>query len=226
MPDNFENFAPYAPGAAITGIIDQHRLRGLANPVTLTALERIGVKPTMTSRSHQTLRFLGLIDEAGNHLPAMDILRRATTEEFPSALAEVVQAAYLPVFTSVDPAMADDIRLADAFRGFEPATQRDKMIALFRALCEKAGLMPAVSRRTAKRTSDSPAVRRTPTPKNNGITSPPAVDPPPPPIRQDLRMVSAVFEQLPQTGKWTAERRERWLAAMTAAVDLLVEVEA
>ncbi|MBA2275802.1 MAG: DUF5343 domain-containing protein [Chloroflexi bacterium] len=94
----------------------------------------------------QALRFLGLVDEGGNRLEGFEQLRRANTDEYPGVLAEVVRAAYLPVFTIVDPATDSDTAIADAFRGYEPAAQREKMISIFRGLCVRAGLIPAETR--------------------------------------------------------------------------------
>lgn len=232
MADNFENFAPYAPGVAVERTIDHHRGVGLANPVTYTTLLRIGIKETMVSRTHQTLRFLGFIDEQGTHLPAFDRLRRASETEYPAVLAEVLQAAYLPVFTSINPATADDIQLADAFRGFEPSAQRVKMVTLFRVLCQRAGIMPELVRRQGK----TGRVYILNKPQQSNLRKPAEAQPSPaapePPraftpsmaTRADYALVSSVFQQLPQNGRWTEGRRERWLSAMTSAVDLLVDV--
>jgi hypothetical protein len=139
-----DNFAPYAPAKAVVGVINQLRDKGLPNPVTGMVLERIGVAASMTPRTLQALRFLGLVDEDGNWLENLERLSRAKTEEFPGVLAEIVQAAYLPVFTIVNPATDSDTAISDAFRGFEPRNQRDKMIALFRGLCVRAEIIPCL----------------------------------------------------------------------------------
>ena len=55
-----------------------------------------------------------------------------------------------------------------------------------------------------------------------GIYVPPAYVPPEP---IDYRAISAVIQELPRSRAWSAEHRERWLAAMAAVVDLLIEVQ-
>jgi len=40
----------------------------------------------------------------------------------------------------------------------------------------------------------------------------------------DYRVISALVHQLPQDGRWTAAARERWLTAMTAALDYMFEL--
>jgi len=39
-----------------------------------------------------------------------------------------------------------------------------------------------------------------------------------------LILVSAIVQQLPREGKWTASKRQHWMDAMTSAIDLLIEV--
>lgn len=46
-----------------------------------------------------------------------------------------------------------------------------------------------------------------------------------PPSAIDYQVISAIIQQLPRDARWTMARRERWLKAMTAAIDLLIEVE-
>ena len=40
----------------------------------------------------------------------------------------------------------------------------------------------------------------------------------------DLRLIDNLIAVLPGSGEWTAEERERWLLALTAIVDLLIDV--
>src|SRR5437660_1056747 len=110
------NFAPYAPKKAVLSVVRRYRDTGLTEPLTFTGLESVGIPASTTSRTLQTLRFLGLVDEGGNLTEAAKRLKRATTAEYPDVLAEIVRAAYLNVFTIVDPAKHDDIAIADAFR--------------------------------------------------------------------------------------------------------------
>lgn len=223
-----DNFAPYAPAKAVVGVIDQLRKQGLPEPLTLTGLERVGVATSMTPRTLQTLRFLGMIDEGGNRLENYDRLSRAKTDEFPGVLAEIVQAAYLQVFTIVNPATDTDTAIADAFRGFEPQNQRGKMISLFRGLCVRAGIIPASAAPKGgapKRSVGGALAPKPGTPKR---------EPAPEPERSaetddggavDIRLITAIIQQLPRERRWSAARRERWLAAITSAVDLLIETE-
>lgn len=43
--------------------------------------------------------------------------------------------------------------------------------------------------------------------------------------RPEARMVSQLIDMLPRTGMWTARRREVWLKALAATLDLVIEVE-
>ena len=228
LPDNF---CPYAPGASVMKAIDAHRDHGLADPVTSLVLGRIGVPDTMNGRTRAALQFLGLIDDQGNHGEAFGRLRRATTEEFPGLLAEIIQAAYQPVLVSVNIATADATRLSDAFRGFEPQAQRGKMVALFRVLAARAGLLDAPRHRGAGKRTATPARPRVTTVTTSHSdempTLPPLHAPPlptPPSTRRDYRLIASVFERLPDEGRWSAARRARWLQLVAAAVDELVEV--
>jgi hypothetical protein len=225
------NFAPYAPYKQVQATITRYRERGLPELLTATDLERIGVPSGMAPRTLRALRFLGLIDEGGNRLAPFEELKRAKKEEYPQRLAEIVRGAYLPVFQIVDPAQDSDTDLDDAFRHFEPSAQRAKMIALFRGLAEEAEIIPKGKPRQREGGSRRPE----PTPSRPRATSRPVKAGPSEPVTHlmfvpeepmpDYRLVQAVIQQLPREQKWTAARRERWIQALTSAVDLMFEIQ-
>jgi hypothetical protein len=226
-------FAPYAPAKAVLGVIDRFRDRGLPDPLTPGTLEQVGVPMSMAPRTLQALRFLGLVDEGGNRLDGFEQLRRAKTDEYPAALAEIVRAAYLPVFTIVDPATDADTTIADAFRGYEPGAQRGKMISLFRGLCIRAGLIQPTTRPKGGAPKKPVGGALGPKPKPSATRTTPdqtvsdrVADPRPEEATGgiDIRLITAIIQQLPRERRWSAGRRERWIAALTTALDLLIEV--
>ena len=216
-----EHFAPYSSASAVLGVIRQLRNRGLPDPLTTTALEAVGVPPSMTAFTLKALVFLGLIDESGNITAAFTRIRRATTEEYPGALAEVVRGAYLKVFTVVDPAIDGEVRITDAFREFEPAKQRDKMVRLFLGLCEEAGIVPKGTVGQRKISTPGPRQRREALPEVPDDKGSKALPPPPPPPDKQLHAgVAGLIADLPSRGtRWEKVERDRWLAAFTNSLD-------
>ena len=223
---------PYAPVTNVLTVIRRLRDRGLPDPLTLQELERIGIPAGNAPRTLATLRFLGLVDDECAQTSVFERLGRASTDEYPEILAEVVRAAYASVFTVVDPAQDNDIALNDAFRHYEPQLQRSRMVTLFLGLCREAGIVPGgPPRRKAKlrRLTEGQAITRPPVQviKPRTIESTEAFGQPTvtqPESGSDYRLISAVMQQLPKDGKWTKARRDRWLEAVAANVDLLVEM--
>lgn len=121
--DMEEQFAPYAPAKSVLLPINRYRERGLNWPLTAKSLEQIGVPDSMAPRTLQALRFLGLVGEDDQATESFKRIKQASEEEYPSQLAEVIRAAYLPVFSIVDPGRDGDVAIVDAFRRYDPSAQ-------------------------------------------------------------------------------------------------------
>lgn len=225
--------APYAPTNAVVDVIRRFRDRGLPEPVTKAALEQVGVSQGNAPRTLQALKFLGLVDEEGRTTDTFTRLRQASTEEYPNTLGEVIRSAYHSIFGIVDPAQDALTVIDDAFRGYSPASQRDRMVRLFMGLCHEAGIVS--EEQLPNRQSQSPrqqssrksTSKRTQQPKTTAERT--AVDEEPKSETEDAaahdyRLVNVLIQQLPRDGKWTDARRTLWINAMTSAVDLLVEI--
>jgi hypothetical protein len=224
--------APYAPVNNVLTVIRRLGERGLPDPLTLQELERIGIPAGNAPRTLAALRFLGLVDDDGGRTQALDRLGRASTQEYPEVLAEIVRAAYQSIFTVVVPGQDNEIALYDAFRYYHPEAQRNRMVTLFLGLCQEAGIVPGgPPQRKAKlrRVTGGQAAARPPAQviRPKSIETAEAVSQPT--VTQaeggpDYGLISAVMQQLPKNGKWTRARRDKWIQAVTASVDLLVEV--
>jgi hypothetical protein len=160
--------APYAPLANVLAVVKRLHDRGIPEPVTPDSLTVLSIPPGNAPRTLQALRFLGIVAEDGLLLPAAERLRRASSDEYPETLAEIIREAYAPIFKVVDPATDTEVRVADAFRQYDPAAQRSRMVTLFLGLCAEAGI--ATDRPKRKATPGRPkrdAARR-PTPVSSG----------------------------------------------------------
>lgn len=222
---------PYAPPSNVVGVINRFRDRGLTEPVTKNTLEQVGVSPGNAPRTLATLKFLGLVDEEGHTTDTFKRVRQASTPEYPAALAEVLRNAYKPVFNIVDPAEDEVFKIEDAFRGFEPGSQRQRMVTLFLGLCAEAQLIPEDKSPKVQSPTrrQRPTSQRTPPRQKANQDSPPSEETP---LRREAEdtphnypLVQAVVGQLPKGGTWTQKRRDLWMQAMTSAVDLAVEIE-
>src|SRR5258708_2936273 len=150
MPISPEGPAPYGPAATVLLVLERYRERGLQTPFTTEVLVKAGVSESLTRRRLQTLKLLELVDDDGNPASALQEYARASTEDAKTRLAQVVRDAYRPVFDFADPAVDPPDRIRDAFRGFVPRGQQERMVALFMGLCEHAGLAPETANRPTR----------------------------------------------------------------------------
>jgi len=231
MPIRSGGTAPYGPPAAVLAVIRGFRDRGLATPFTPEVLLRAGVTESVIPRTLKSLEGLDLIDKDGMPTSQMEGLRRATTEDFPARLEEVVRSVYAEVFQFTDPAKDDATRVADAFRAYEPVGQRGRMVTLFMGLCEAAGIVEkkpgaaTVSGSVQARTQVRPARA-----SGNG-GRPPSVGP-----RARIRnaenallpaTLTALLGELPGEGQgWPKARRDAFLATFASFLDFYYPITA
>jgi hypothetical protein len=141
--------APYAPVRNVLEVLQNLRDRGLQVPVTIDRLQNLGVPEGNAPRTLQALKFLGIVADDGQLEASAELLHRATTEEYPHLLEEIVRKAYAPVWEVTDPATATEVKIADAFRQYDPAAQRPRMVTLFLGLCVEAGIVQRAQRQAA-----------------------------------------------------------------------------
>ncbi len=140
------------------------------------------------------------------------------------------------VFTIVDPAEATDIEINDAFPYYQPQAQRGRMVTLFIGLCQEVGLVAGGPPETRKRTRAvmagklstvsqfatlrKPQIETSHTQETTGTLNGNSTG-----VGQEYALLQGLLQQLPSNKKWTQERRDRWLQAFTASVDLLIDIE-
>lgn len=159
--------APYGPASNVLQLLRRAHDKGLPEKLTSKELERVGVTDDGTARKIlRTLRFLKLIDDEGTQLPLFDTFQRATSDEYAAVLAGILREAYADVFRIIgnNPAEASDVDIDNAFRRYDPQSQRARMVLLFQALLREAQLREGgpTERRSRRRSSDSaPGTRPT-----------------------------------------------------------------
>jgi hypothetical protein len=228
--------APYVRPNGVLSLIERQRRGKLPQPITTHTLRTIGVPASIAHQPILALKFLGLIDEDGYPTEAFIRLRDAGSADYPGVLADIVRAAYAPIFQIIDPTEDDHQRILDAFQPYQPGGQRERMVQLFLALCAEAGIVPKPEGpariRTPRPPSANPRRQRDqgkpppdppPDTRTNGRDH---VDPPPldPPRSDYHRLLATLIDGLPSNRQWGSKTdRDNWLTAMTSMIDWLIK---
>lgn len=134
--------APYPPAGKVIDLVERHRAQGLPTPLNADKIERLTGTPGLAQRLMKTLTLLDLIDGEGAPTAQFENLAKVPTDaEFKDRFADMIRSAYADVFQYIDPANATYEQIEGQFRNYTPRGQLARMVALFRGLCEYAGLM-------------------------------------------------------------------------------------
>src|SRR5690349_20062494 len=125
-----EGRAPYASAGSVQKVIEKHRQVGLQS-VDLRKLQQIGITEALAPRTLYALEALGFYDNAGNVTPEFDALRKVPDHDFKPRLAALLREGYAPILEVLDPSVASQADVENAFRGFEPTGQISRIVQLF-----------------------------------------------------------------------------------------------
>lgn len=228
--------APYAPASAVIDVVRQHRDRGLPTPITTDVIERAGITDALAPRVMKTLTLFDLVDGEGQETAQFTELAKAPEGEFKDHFAAVLRSAYADVFQYVDPATDDPTRVRDQFRHYTPRGQQERMVTLFRGLCEFAGVIVADQQSPSERRPRPPRKTK-PKPKGekNG-KRPGETGLPRSPVPEEFQpaalpasgqhpLIQGLLLELPPAGEvWPKRARENWTKAALANFDLLYEL--
>ncbi|MCA9826515.1 MAG: DUF5343 domain-containing protein [Dehalococcoidia bacterium] len=229
-----ETNRPYASPGNIRDVLKRYRQVNLPAVVTATDLAIAGVPENVSHRVAFALRFLGMVNENNEPTPEWRSLCAATEEDYSLQLSAMVKKAYAEVFERVNPETDSQDVIRQAFQPYTPKSQIGRMVTFFLTMCNEAGMvtLDAPKKRPTKRqsqntrSSSSPPRAENKPSGNNGTPAPtPPATPTPTSLQPDYSVIAAIMGRLPANHRWTASQRERWLAAVGAAVDLVVEVE-
>lgn len=222
-----QSSAPYTAGSAILSVIRRFRERGLSTPINAEVLVRAGVSETLVPRTLPALVTLELIDDKGEPTQTFQKIRTVPEADYQTCLADWLRSVYADVFSFVDPAKDDAIRVRDAFRSYVPTGQQDRMVALFLALCAEAGIVSEV-----KKSEPKPATRK-PYKVYSGVPVPPkrgktiAIVSPPQQQQNGLDpALAGILQSIPspQMG-WTQETRDKFLTTFGAVLDFVIPIK-
>ncbi len=139
--------APAAGMVNILSVIRRYRLRDFPRRFSPDDLHHVGIPFIDVDRTMHALKLLELISPADTPTERFQKIQDCESEEeYHAALEELLRDIYEPVFEMVpDVSKASDIKMRSVFREYEPPEERDRMIALFRALCAEAGMIDQAS---------------------------------------------------------------------------------
>lgn len=223
---------PYTTATAATLIMDKLR-DGLVGPLNADVLVRAGVSESLANRTLMSLKILDILDENGNLLPQFqELMLTRSDDEYKTRFQEWLRATYVDVLQFTDPTVDSPVKVAGAFRTYQPSGQRQGMAALLIGLWRYAGLPTS---EPAPNPSDRPQKPKSSgRPRPSTGQRPESRTPSPPAVPATSRGINTeglppglvgLLHQIPRDGAgWPVAKREAFLAAFMAVLDFSVPV--
>lgn len=215
---------PYTSFQSIKTLLSAFKANGIPGRIDRTVLTNFS--GAVGGQILTALRFLNLIDEAGQPLPELRILVNAYgTDDWTAKLQRLLRMAYAPVF-SLNLETASPGQFNEQFRKAFPAKDETlrKCITFFLNAAREAEIpiSPYILKNKKPR-SGSPA-RRKPRPAggtNDGHAKPPAGSaPPPPPPAEGPSLKEQLLKKFPEFDpKWPAEIQKQWFDGFQRLMD-------
>ncbi|MGH7961478.1 MAG: DUF5343 domain-containing protein [Candidatus Binatia bacterium] len=214
---------PYAAPSNVIDILKRIRSRNLPDRVDSDYLRAAGVPDGSIYRVVFALRFLDLVD---NDSPTADLraIATSTDEEYRVILERLIRTAYRDVFDVVDPGEDGSEKIANVFRRYVPASQRDRMVVFFLGMCREAGI-PTLDTPRQRSSGVAPGAHRSggrsrQKPVQPGARSATGGTGQSTAYSIDLHpALEMLVRSLPQPGTtMPQEKREQWIDMATAAL--------
>lgn len=227
--------APYAPAATVIDVVTRYRERGLSTPFTTEVLERAGVSESLSRRTMQSLKLLQLIDADGNPTPEFDQAAKSPDADYREKMSDLLIETYSEVLNFADPSVDSYDKVRDAFRGFLPRGQQERMVTLFLGLMDFIGVdtaKAAGSRSEGARPNGGQraSVKKTAAKKSSPAGKKAPRDGPRDDVHDDSTGdlppgLLGLLRQIPRGGAgWPKARRDEFLVAFTAVLNFTVPV--
>ncbi len=220
--DSQANIAPYGPPAAVLEVIRLYRQREVPDALSETTLLQLGVKDSLVRLVWRSLEFLGLLLKDGTTTEKFRALRYARDDDYSTVLGDILSTAYKDVIAVAPPESATRPQLMNAFRPYSPASQHDRMVTLFLALCKEAKMAVAQpakesSTRAPRANAPRPAMSRRPQ-RTPPPAPPPTHDQPGPPrIPTGLeKLDAALLAWLSKEVDWGTGTKKVWFDTFKA----------
>jgi len=220
-----ESIRPYGPVANIVTVLQKLRTRNLPESINSEYLRDVSIPEGTITRTLTGLKFLGLIDDYGTLLEPLKVIHTSTDEEYKEILAGLVRAAYKDVFNVVDPGQESQDKIANVFRKYLPASQRERMVAFFLGMCREAGITTLDVPKT--RSMIQVVTTKTPTRKLGPFPTHQARKPQyeTSDSRTQIEIAPALeglMKSLPKSGEaLSKDRRDKWLAMARVTLEFI-----
>jgi len=221
---------PYAAPSNVIDVLKRLRSRNLPDRVDGEYLRAAGVPDGSNYRVVFALKFLGLVE---NDIPTSELraIATSTDEEYRTILKRLIQTAYRDVFEVVDPAEDGADKIANVFKRYTPASQRDRMVVFFLGMCREAGI-PTLDPPRQRTSGVAPGERRSGTRVRSKAQSPAPSPAASIASRSDAVLVGLhpalemLVRSLPQPGTpMPTQKRAQWIEMATAALAFIYPEE-